>query len=191
MNTQKFLYHRTHHHKDVENIIAKKAIIPSKHLKKKETKCGSHAYDFVSLTEGKCVKTGGKFQIILDREKLMKKNEIFDIWRKIDPKGPGSIFLHELEWRSCDNVVIDKNDIKELVLYKNYMTAMAPHFREIAEHKREMTIAEKELKEIGKKHKIPVRVISFDSKECDEEERKKELREMFEEAGIKINKNKI
>lgn len=175
MNTQKFLYHRTHHHKDLENIIAKKAIIPSIHLKKKETMCGSHVNDFVSLTEGKCVKTGGKFQIILDREKITKKNEIFNIWKKIDPKGPGSFFLHELEWRSCDKVIFEKNDIKELVLYKNYMTAIAPHFREIPSHKREMTIAEKELKEIGKKYGIPVRVISFESRECDEEERKKEL----------------
>jgi hypothetical protein len=48
----KYLYHRTNHFKDIESILEKKAIIPSKQLKKKETKCGSRSFEFVSMTEG-------------------------------------------------------------------------------------------------------------------------------------------
>lgn len=62
------------------------------------------SFDFVSMTEGKCVEPGGKLQIIFDTEKITKNNEIFNIWRKIKETDPKSIFLRELEWRSCDKL---------------------------------------------------------------------------------------
>lgn len=171
----KYLYHRTNHSKDIESILEKKAIIPSIQLKKKETKCGSRSFEFVSMTEGKCVESGGKLQIVFDTEKITKNNEIFNLWEKIRETYPKSIFLHELEWRSCNPVKIEKDDIKEIVLYKNFMTTFAPHFEKSPTHKIEMTIQEKRIKDIGKKYKIPIRIVPMESKECNEEERKQEL----------------
>lgn len=185
-----YLYHRTNHYKDIEGIVIRKEIVPSKNLLKKETRCGSHAHNFVSLTEGKCVETGGKFQIVLDKEKILKKNNISNTWKKIDPKGPESIFLHELEWRSCDPVKIEKNDIKELVLYKNYMTVRASRFEKLSEHKREMTIAEKGFIEVCKKHDLPCRIVPMKSKECDEKERITELKNILKDVNIKISTEK-
>lgn len=177
LSLPKYLYHRTNHFKDIESTLEKKAIVPSIQLKKKETKCGSRSLDFVSMTEGKCVESGGKLQIVFDTEKITKKNEIFNLWGKIIETDPKSIFLRELEWRSCNPVKFEKDDIKEIVLYKNFMTKDAPHFGKLPTYKREMTIQEKGIKDIGKKHKIPIRIVSMESKECDEEERKQELRE--------------
>jgi hypothetical protein len=171
----KYLYHRTNHFKDIESILEKKAIIPSIQLKKKETKCGSRSFEFVSMTEGKCTESGGKLQIVFDAEKITKKNEISNLWEKIRETDPKSIFLSELEWRSCSPVKIEKDDIKEIVLYKNFMTTSAPHFEKSPTYKREMTIQEKGIKNIGKKYEIPIRIVSMESNECNEEERKQEL----------------
>ena len=173
----KYLYHRTNHFKDIEGILEKKAIIPSTQLKKKETKCGSRSFDFESMTEGKCVESGGKLQIVFGTEKITRKNEIFNLWEKIRETDPKSIFLRELEWRSCDPVKFEKDDIKEIVLYKNFMTKDRPHFEKSSIHKREMTIQEKGIKDIGKKHKIPIRIVSMESKECNKEEIEQEMRE--------------
>jgi hypothetical protein len=177
----KYLYHRTNHFKDVESILEKRAIIPSIQLKKKETKCGSRSFDFVSMTEGKCVKSGGKLQIVFDAEKITKKNEILNLWEKIRETDPKSIFLRELEWRSCNSVKFEKDDIKEIVLYKNFMTSIAPHFEKLPTHKREMTIQENGIKDIGKKYNIPIRIVSIESNECDERERKQELIEKMKQ----------
>ncbi len=173
----KYLYHRTNHFKDIEGILEKKAIIPSVQLKKKETRCGSRSSDFVSMTEGKCAESGGKLQIVFDTEKIIKKNEIFNLWRKIRETDPKSIFLRELEWRSCSPVKFEKEDIKEIVLYKNFMTKDTPHLGELPEYKRDITIQEKGIKDIGKKYKIPIRIIPIESKECNKEEIEQELRE--------------
>lgn len=173
----KYLYHRTNHFKDIEGILEKKAIIPSIQLKKKDTKCGTRHFDFVSMTEGKCVESGGKFQIIFDAEKVTKKNKIFNFWRKIKETDPKSIFLRELEWRSCDTVKFEKTDIKEIVLYKNFMVKDAHHLGESPVFKREMTIQEKRIIDIGKKYNIPIRIVPMESKECNKEEIEQELKE--------------
>ena len=174
----KNLYHRTNHFKDIENILNKKAIIPSIQLKKKETKCGSRSTDFVSMTEGKCVESGGKLQIVLNAESILKKNEIFNLWRKIKETDPKSIFLRELEWRSCDSVKFEKDDIQEIVLYKNYMTKDTPHLGD-SSYKRKMTMQERGIKDIGKKYKIPIRIVPIESKECNKKEIEQELEEII------------
>lgn len=171
----KYLYHRTNHFKDIEGILEKKSIIPSLQLKKKETRCGSRSLDFVSMTEGKCVESGGKLQIVFDTEKITKKNEIFNLWRKIKETDPKSIFLRELEWRSCNPVKFEKDNIKEIVLYKNFMVKDAHHLEKSPVFKREMTNQEKGIKDIGKKYKIPIRIVPMESKECDKEEIEQEL----------------
>jgi hypothetical protein len=170
----KHLYHRTNHFKDLEGILEKGAIVPSIQLKQKETRCGSRSFDFVSMTEGKCVESGGKLQIVFDTEKIKKKNEIFNLWENILEKDPKSIFLHELEWRSCNPVQFEKSDIKEIVLYKNFMIKDTPHLNTPI-YKREMTLQEKGIKIIGKKYNIPIRIVSMESRECNKVERKQEL----------------
>lgn len=175
----KYLYHRTNHFKDIENILEKKAIVPSIQLKKKETVCGSRSFDFVSMTEGKCVESGGKLQIVFDTEEITKKNKIFNLWRKIKEADPKSIFLRELEWRSCSPIKFEKEDIKEIVLYKNFMTKDTPHLGEFPSYKRDITIQEKGIQKIGKKHNIPIRIVPIESKECSREEIEQELKEKF------------
>lgn len=174
----KNLYHRTNHFKDIESMLNKKAIIPSIQLNKKETRCGSRSTDFVSMTEGKCVESGGKLQIVFDAAKITKKNEIFNFWRKIKEIDPKSIFLRELEWRSCTPVKFEKDDIKEIVLYKNYMTKDTPHLGDSI-YKREMTMQEKGIKDIGRKYQIQIRIVPIESKECNKGEIEQELEEII------------
>ncbi len=177
LSLPKYLYHRTNHFRDLESILENKAIIPSSQLKKKETICGSRSFDFVSMTEGKCVESGGKLQIVFDTEKISKNNEIFNLWKKIKETDPKSIFLRELEWRSCSPVKFEKEDIKEIVLYKNFMTKDTPHLGELPSYKREMTVQEKGIKDIGKKYNIPIRIVPTESKECNKKEIEQELEE--------------
>jgi len=182
----KYLYHRTNHYSDIEGIIKKGALIPAAHLKRKETKCGSRYSEFVSLSEGKCVETGGKFQIVLDAKKVAKKNKIFNLWKSLDIKGPGSLVLHELEWRSCEPVKFNKDDINEIVLYKNYSISKISEPKLLSEHKREMTISEKGFKKVCERYNIPCRIVDIESNECNEKERIKELEHVLKRANIKI-----
>ena len=132
------------------------------------------------MTEGKCVESGGKLQIVFDTEKIIKKNEIFNLWRKIKETDPKSIFLRELEWRSCSRVKFEKEDIKEIVLYKNFMTKDTPHLGQLSAYKREVMLQEKGIKDIGKKYHIPIRIIPIESKECDKKEIEQELFERLD-----------
>jgi hypothetical protein len=61
------------------------------------------------------------------------------------------------------------------------MTSIAPHFEKLPTHKREMTIQENGIKDIGKKYNIPIRIVSIESNECDERERKQELIEKMKQ----------
>lgn len=78
---------------------------------------------------------------------------------------------------SCDTVKFEKDDIKEIVLYKNFMTKDMSHVGKLPVHKRDMTIQEKGIKDIGKKYKIPIRIVPMESRECDKEEIDQELLE--------------
>lgn len=168
----KNLYHRRLNHKTIDDILSKGTILPSSHIKGRPL---LSKLDFVSLTEGKCVKTGGPIQMVFDYDKLTSINKISKLWQK----GSKDMFLFELEHRSQGPVKIG-DSIKEIVLYKNYMTVDYPQFKNITSHKRDMSIKEKRVIEIGKKHNIPVRIVHFESEECSEKERSEELKGILE-----------
>lgn len=178
----KTLYHRKNNIKYIDEILTNKEISISKGKAKGE------GYNFVSLTEGRCVDTGGKFQLSLDANKILEKNEIKNIWKDIDVKDwklkeankkTGS-FLHELEWRSNQNVKFDHSDVKELTFYKNGNTNI------------------KEFNNTCAKHRVPCRIVKKTSTECNEKEKKEEFtkvtnvdyREYFKIKNIEENSKK-
>lgn len=162
------LYHRTNYYTNVGNILLKKKLIPSCLLSKKETYCATMSFNFVSLTEGKCNETGGHIQFTFDAKKLLKKNKINCIFREMNPED---IFINELEWRSEGIVNFEYDDIKEIVLYKNYRddTLKSPS------EKRELTISYNYLQKLTKELYIKFRVVDSNSNECNKEERHNEL----------------
>jgi len=162
------LYHRTNYYTNVGNILLKKKLIPSCLLTKKETYCATMSFNFVSLTEGKCSETGGHIQFIFDAKKLLKKNKINCIFREMNPED---IFIHELEWRSKGIINFEYDDIKEIVLYKNY----SDNILNTPSEKRELTISHNYIQKLTKELSIKFRVVEYSSNECNKEERHNEL----------------
>jgi len=162
------LYHRTNYYTNVGNILLKKKLIPSCLLSKKETYCATMSFNFVSLTEGKCVETGGHIQITFKAKNLLEKNKINCIFRLMNPED---IFINELEWRSEGIVNFEYNDIKEIVLYKNYRddTLKSPS------EKRELTISHNYIQKLTKEFGIKFVVVESDSTKCNKKERHNEL----------------
>jgi len=162
------LYHRTNYYTNVGNILSKKKLIPSCLLNKKETYCATMSSNFVSLSEGKCNETGGHIQFTFDANKLLKKNKINCIFREMNPED---IFIHELEWRKDGIVNFEYDDIKEIVLYKNYRDSILKS----SSDKRELTISHNYIQKLTKELGIKFRVVDSDSDECNKEERHNEL----------------
>ncbi len=142
--------------------------MPSCLLTKKDTYCATSSFNFVSLTEGKCNETGGHIQFVFNTRKILKKNKIHCIFRKMNPED---IFINELEWRSEGIVNFEYNDIEEIVLYKNYRddTLKTPS------EKRELTISHNYIQKLTKELDIKFRVVESNSNECNKEERHNEL----------------
>jgi hypothetical protein len=193
------LYHRTNSIKDVESILKRGYIIPSKMLKRKETISGSLSYDFVSLTEAKCNETGGRIQFKLKTDKI-NHSKVFNIWHQIRDKcidsikksenipgwvPSGCIFLSEFEWRTHRNTPIsaNKDTIEEIVLYENYIKARHllddPKFT--TNEKIKNTKYNNRLSEITKKYNIPFRHTNI---ECTNKERLEEFENL---SGISRN----
>lgn len=162
------LYHRTNYYTNVGNILLKKKLIPSCFLSKKETYCATMSFNFVSLTEGKCVETGGHIQFTFYANKLLEKNKINCIFREMNPED---IFINELEWRSEGIVNFEYDDIKEIVLYKNYRDNNLKSPSE----KRELTISHNYIQKLTKELGIKFRVVDSNSNECNKKERHDEL----------------
>ncbi len=164
----KYLYHRTNYYTNVGKILSKKKLIPSCLLSKKETYCATMNFNFVSLTEGKCNETGGHIQFVFDAERLLKKNKIQCIFRKMNPED---IFINELEWRSEGIINFEYDDIIEIVLYKNYRDDIL----KTPSEKRELTISHNYIQKLTKELDIKFRVVESNSNECNKKERHEEL----------------
>lgn len=205
MKPPEILYHRTNSVKDVEFILDKGHIIPSRMLKKKETVSGSRSFDYISFTEARCNETGGRIQFKMKADKINDSN-LFNIWHKIrdeciesikirDAKAstghipnfvpPQCTFLNEFEWRTRINISIpaNKDTVEEIVLYENYTKTKHliedPKFRKIEKMKN--TKFRNKLIEISKKYDIPFRSTNT---ECTNDER---LREFEDLTGISRN----
>jgi hypothetical protein len=199
MKLPEILYHRTNSAKDVESILEKGYIIPSRMLKKKETISGSRLFDYISFTEAKCNDTGGRIQFKMKADKINDSN-LFNIWHKIRDEciesikrmehisgfvPPQCTFLNEFEWRTRRNIPIpaNKDTVEEIVLYENYVKAKHlledPKFTKAEKIKN--TMYRNRLTEMSKKYNIPFRSINM---ECTNEERLKEFEDI---SGISRN----
>ncbi len=163
-----YLYHRTNYYTNVGGILSKKKLIPSCLLTKKETYCATMNFNFVSFSEGKCVQTGGHIQFVFNIKKLLEKNKINCLFRTMNPE---EIFIHELEWRSEGIVNFEHGDIKEIVLYKNYLG----NILNTPSEKKELTISQNYIQNLTKELEIKFRVVEYGSSECSKEERVNEL----------------